>query len=105
MRYVLVEEMTEKMKKVRETITSWAKSKGYPSKFLDFFFHWTLINLYYNEFSKEKEETLRVLDFGRNHEHLFPDIKEYPVELSMPLHFLVGISTDYVPLEVGIVLR
>lgn len=73
--------MTDKMQRVKQTIKSWVKSNNYPPEFLNFFFHWTLFNLFYNELSKEEEEVFRVLDFGRKHEKLFPRIKENMIAL------------------------
>lgn len=68
--------MTDKMQKVKETIRSWMKCGGYPREFLNLFSHWTLFNLFYNEFSEESEEVFGVLDFGKKHESLFPNIEE-----------------------------
>lgn len=66
---------TDKMERTKETIDNWLMSRGYPREFQLFFFHWTLLNLYYNELSKEKAEVKRVLKFGREYERLFDGVK------------------------------
>lgn len=73
--------ITDKMQLAEETIRSWLKSKGYPPEFLHFFFQWTLLNLYYNELSKESNEVDRVLEFGRKYGKMFSNIKNDAFDL------------------------
>lgn len=63
------------MQLAEETIRSWLKSRGYPPEFQHFFFQWTLLNLYYNELSKENKEVDRVVEFGREYEKSFSFVK------------------------------
>ena len=59
-----------KMKDAKDTIRRWLNSQDYPPEFLRFFFKWTLLNLFYNAVSTEKDEVKRVLEFGRKNEKL-----------------------------------
>ena len=68
-------ETTDKTQRARAVIRDWLSSREYPEQFKAFFFHWTLLNLYYNALSKEKKEIKRVLEFGRKHENLFESVK------------------------------
>ena len=68
-------------RRAKDTIKSWLKLGDYPEEFRRFFFQWTLLNLYYNELSKEEEEVQRVLELGRKHEELFDSAKNNAIDL------------------------
>jgi len=65
----------------KETIRSWLKLGGYSEEFRHFFDQWTLLNLYYNECSKESKEVDKVLEFGRKYEESFGNVKNYAFDL------------------------
>lgn len=67
---------------VRNTIKHWVESKDYPKEFQEFFSKWVLLNLYYNEISKQNHEVCKVLDFGKRHESLFIHVKDGAFELA-----------------------
>jgi len=71
------------MQNAKEVIRDWLASRNYPEQFKDFFFHWTLLNLYYDALSKEEKETKRILEFGRKNENLFSSVKIDAEELVM----------------------
>ena len=60
---------------VKDAITHWMMGK-YPNEFKEFFVRWMLLNLYYNETSKQNREVDRVLEFGKKHEILFNQLKD-----------------------------
>ena len=61
---------SDKIEVAKDTIRRWLVSRHYPPEFLEFFFRWTLLNLFYNEISNEQHEVDRVLEFGRKNERL-----------------------------------
>lgn len=72
---------TDKILQAKETIKNWLSSKNYPSEFLNFFFRWTLLNLYYNALASKNKESDRVREFGKRYEKLFDNVKNSVIEL------------------------
>ena len=68
------------IEKVKDNIKYWMDS-GFPREFLEFFFKWALLNLYYSKISNQKCEVYRVLDFGKKHEDLFDYVEDHAREL------------------------
>jgi len=68
------------IEKVKGNIRYWMDS-GFPREFLEFFFKWALLNLYYSKISNQKCEVYKVLDFGKKYEALFDCVKAHAFKL------------------------